>query len=52
MFLKNIMKKLWGFCILGFVTGVFVSFILPPVIIAIIEGIILAVLCIAIYCCR
>lgn len=52
MFFKNILKKLWGFLILGFVLGVFVTFIVPPVVIAIIEGILLSVLCIAVYCCK
>lgn len=50
MFFKNILKKLWGFCILGFVTGVFIAFIMPPIVIAIIEGLILIILCIGIYC--
>ena len=52
MFFKNILKKLWGFCILGFVAGVFAAFVLPPVVIAIIEGVLLAVLCVAVYCCK
>ncbi|MBQ4630090.1 MAG: hypothetical protein IJB70_03800 [Clostridia bacterium] len=52
MFLRNILKKLWGFCILGFVAGVFVAFVMPPVVIAIIEGVLLGVLCVAVYCCK
>lgn len=50
MFLRNILKKLWGFCILGFVVGVFSAFILPPIVIAIVEGILIALLCFALYC--
>ncbi len=50
LFFKNVVKKLWGFCILGFVAGVFVAFIMPPAFIAIIEGILLMVVCVAFYC--
>lgn len=50
MFFRNILKKLWGFCILSFVLGMFLAFVMPPMIIAIIEGILLVMLCIAIYC--
>lgn len=50
MFFKNMMKRLWGLCILGFVVGVIFAFVMPPIIIALIEAVILALLCIAIYC--
>jgi len=52
LFFKNIVKKLWGFCILGFVAGVFIAFIMPPAVIAIIEGILLMIVCIAFYCLK
>jgi len=52
LFFKNMMKRLWGLCILGFVVGVIFAFVMPPIIIALIEAVILALLCIAIYCCK
>lgn len=52
MFFKNLTKKLFGFCVLGFVTGVFVCIIMPPIVIAVIEAVLLALLCISLYCSR
>jgi len=50
MFLKGFIKKLGIFCIMGFVVGIFFAFIMPPIVIAIVEGILLALLCILLCC--
>ncbi len=50
MFLKGFIKMPGVFCIMGFVVGVFFAFIMPPIVIAIVEGILLALLCICILC--
>ncbi len=51
MFFKKIFSKVYGLCLIGFVLGVLMAFFLPPVVIAVIEGIILAILCCSIYFC-
>ncbi|MBR3933816.1 MAG: hypothetical protein IKJ68_07930 [Clostridia bacterium] len=50
MFLKGFMKKLGVFCVMGFVVGVFFAFIMPPIVIAIVEGVLLALLCLCLIC--
>ena len=45
MFSGKIPKKFCGLCIMGFVLGVFLALIVPPVIIVIVEGILLTVAC-------
>lgn len=42
---KKCRHKLFGCIIMGFVAGMFLAFIFPPIIIAIIEGILLGILC-------
>ena len=50
VFLKGFMKKLGVFCVMGFVVGVFFAFIMPPIVIAIVEGVLLALLCLCLIC--
>ena len=50
MFLKKLGQKIYGFVIMGFVLGMFFAFVLPPIVIAIVEGILLGLLCICFYC--
>ncbi|MBQ7901621.1 MAG: hypothetical protein IJ365_06640 [Clostridia bacterium] len=45
MFFKKFSQKIFGFIIMGFVIGTFLAFILPPIVIAIIECILLGLLC-------
>jgi len=45
LFFRKFSKKICGICIMGFVTGLFLAFIVPPVIIVITEGILLVLLC-------
>ena len=49
VFLKKFVCKLWGFCVLGFVTGIFFALIMPPVVIVVVQGALLALLCLAIF---
>ena len=50
MFFRKIRQKIFGFVILGFVAGLFLAFILPPIVIVIVEGILLAIMCWCFYC--
>ena len=50
MFFKGLLKLPTVYCIMGFVVGVFFAIVMPPIIIAIIEGILLALLCLCILC--
>ncbi len=51
MFFKKFFHKMYGLCLIGFVLGVLMAFFLPPVVIAVVEAVILAVLCCFIYFC-
>ncbi len=51
MLFKKILQKIYGCCILGFVLGAMFSIFLPPLIIAVIEGIMLIILCFCVYFC-
>ena len=50
MFWKAFMRKMGIFCVMGFVAGVFFAFVMPPIVIAIVEGILLATLCVCMLC--
>lgn len=50
MFFRKIRQKLFGFLVLGFVVGLFLAFVLPPICIVIIEGILLGIMCWCFYC--
>lgn len=50
MFFKRFPLKLCICSVIGFVLGTLLTFVLPPVIIAIIESIILILLCWSFYC--
>ena len=46
MCFKALYKKIAVFCIIGFVVGIIFAFIMPPIVIAVIEGLLLAFLCV------
>ena len=50
MFFKSLLRLPTVCCIMGFVVGVFFAIVMPPIIIAVIEGILLALLCLCILC--
>lgn len=50
MCFKHIIRKLGVFAIMGFVVGVLFAFIMPPIVIAIVEGILLVTLCVCLIC--
>ncbi len=51
MFFKKLFHKMYGLCLVGFVLGVLMAFFLPPIVIAVIEAVILMILCCFIYFC-
>ena len=51
MFFKKLFNKMYGLCLVGFVLGVLMAFFLPPIVIAVIEAVILMILCCFIYFC-
>lgn len=50
MFFRRFTQKIYGFLVMGFVVGVFIAFVMPPIIIAVIEGLLLGILCWCFYC--
>ena len=50
MFFKKIPQKMCGLIILGFVLGLLLAFVMPPIIIAIVEGVLLIYLCWSVFC--
>lgn len=50
MFFRKFRQKMFGFLVLGFVVGLFLAFVLPPIFIVIIEGVLLGIMCWCFYC--
>lgn len=50
MCFRDLYKRIGVFCVIGFVVGIIFAFIMPPIVIAVVEGILLAVLCVLSFC--